>query len=212
MRHPAAIPAFLVLLMTLVTAPAMAEPSAVDRLEQFSAQLDTLSAGFQQEVINERGEQVQASSGVVELARPGRFRWLYQKPYEQSIIADGDTLWIYDVDLDQVTRKPLDEALGSAPIMLLMKREPLTREFELEDAGTERGMEWVALVPREKTTDFDRIRLGFRGATLAMMELKDAFGQLTRIAFTDLVMNPGFPRDHFDFVPPEGVDVVESSR
>ncbi len=207
----AAVAALLPALLAGFIAPASAA-DPVATLERFNSELDTLRADFEQVVFDEAGEAVQRSSGTVELRRPGRFRWLYETPYEQWIVADGETLWIYDADLEQVTRKPMDDALGSAPIGLLMERRPLRESFRVESGGEARGMAWAVLRPRDKETDFDSIRMGFRGDELAVMELRDAFGRLTRIRFAGLVMNPGIPAAHFDFQPPEGTDVVDARR
>lgn len=126
----------------------------------------------------------------------------------QSIIADGERLWIYDIDLEQVTVKKLDQALGNAPIMLLSNNHPLDKDFELLDLGTREGLAWVQLQPKVRDTEFEQIYLGFSETALAVMELRDQFGQATQIRFNNFKMN--IPADDrlFVFTPPAGVDVI----
>ena len=125
-----------------------------------------------------------------------------------SIIADGEKLWIYDIDLEQVTVKKLDQALGNAPIMLLSSNQPLDTDFELRDLGEREGLEWVELLPKTRDTDFEKIFMGLSEHGLEVMELRDQFGQATQIRFNDFEMNVPADDNLFEFTPPAGVDVV----
>ncbi len=182
--------------------------TGLERLQTFIGQLETFQAGFVQTLYDEDSKPVTESKGAVILKRPGKFRWDYREPEVQSIIADGEKLWIYDADLEQVTVKKLDQALGNAPIMLLSNNRPLDKDFELLDLGAREGLEWVQLQPKIRDTEFEQIFLGFSEASLQVMELRDQFGQATQIRFNDFEMN--IPADDrlFTFTPPAGVDVV----
>jgi len=196
-------------LLCLAAGPAPAQPiSATARLEQFTAGLDSLRARFVQSLFDAAGQVVQESSGSMVLQRPGRFRWDYEQPYEQHIVADGSRLWIYDTDLQQVTVKALDNALGNAPINLLSQRRPLTEDFELREQPSHDGLQWVELEPRIKDTDFSSITLGIDVEGLKVMELRDSFGQRTEIRFLDIELNVATRPELFAFEPPPGVDVV----
>lgn len=199
----------LLAILLLAVAPAQAGEVS-QRLDRFVSDLETLQADFHQTVRNERGEVVQNTAGEVSLYRPGRFRWHYQRPYEQLILADGDYLWIYDVDLDQASRKPLNDSLANAPIMLLMDNRPLAEDFDISEIGRQGELDWLLLEPKVKDSDFQSIRLGMDGETLASMVLQDAFGQQTRIDFHQLQYNPDLDAETFRFTPPPGVDVVTS--
>lgn len=183
-------------------------PTGLQRLEAFTAQLDSLRAQFVQSLFDAQGKSVQESRGTVLLQRPGRFRWEYRVPYEQLIVADGEKLWVYDTELQQVTVKQLDNALGNAPIMLLSERRSLQEDFIVRDLAARDGLQWVELEPRVKDTDFTRIALGMDEQGMKVMELRDSFGQATEIRFLDLELNVRTTPDSFVFVPPPGIDVI----
>jgi outer membrane lipoprotein carrier protein len=187
---------------------AAADAAAVARLDRFFDEVETLEGRFAQEVIDERGEATQRGEGRVWLARPGRFRWEYEKPYPQMILADGERLWIYDKELEQVTVKPQREALGAAPIALLDRRSDLEAQFEIRSVERRGELEWITLEPVVKDTEFVRVRMGLDGAVIRRMELLDQFGQTTRIVFSDLQVNRPLDPEVFRFDPPEGVDVL----
>ena len=161
-----------------------------------------------QSLFDAAGEVVQESRGTMVLQRPGRFRWDYSQPYEQHIVADGQKLWIYDTELQQVTVKGLDNALGNAPINLLSQRRPLTEDFLVRELPSHDGLQWVELEPRIKDTDFTSITLGMDVEGMKVMELRDSFGQRTQIRFMDIQLNAATDPGMFDFQPPAGVDVV----
>jgi len=203
MRHSLAV----FLLMLVVPLPSWGG-EAIERLDRFTTGLQSFSAGFVQTVYDEEQRPVQESHGQAWLQRPGLFRWEYETPYKQTIVADGERLWIYDEDLDQVTVKKVERALGTAPIMLLSRREPLEEQFEIMERGQREGLYWVELQPRVDDTDFRRIFLGFDEQALKVMELRDRFDQATQIRFHHVRLNPELAADRFQFTPPAGVDVI----
>ncbi len=182
--------------------------SGLQRLEAFTAQLESLRAQFVQSLYDAQGKAVQESRGTVLLQRPGRFRWEYRLPYEQLIVADGEKLWVYDTELQQVTVKQLDNALGNAPIMLLSEPRPLQEDFIITDLQPRDGLQWVELEPRVKDTDFTRIALGMDEQGMKVMELRDSFGQATEVRFVNLEINVAPAADAFVFEPPPGVDII----
>lgn len=198
----------LFVLLFLSAAAALAG-EATDRLTAFFAEKGALRADFVQTVQGAAFAQPEESRGVLIMQRPGKFLWDYQKPYQQQIVADGKHLWIYDVDLEQVVVKPMDEALGDTPALLLSGGGSITERFEVTEQGEESdGLVWVRLVPKQADTGFNELRLGFGKHDLERMELTDGFGQVTRLAFSNMQRNVKVPADTFHFVPPEGVDVV----
>jgi len=191
-------------------APAAAT-DAVERLQQFHTEVRSLEASFSQTLVDSQGETLQRSEGRVWLQRPGRFRWDYTEPYPQVVLGDGEKVWIYDAELEQVTIKALGEAVSSAPMLVLSGRRSLEADFEIRDLGARGELQWAELTPKDGEGDFRRVRIGF-GETLREMELEDNFGQLSRIVFRDVRVNPRIPPDRFRLEIPEGVDVVGGSR
>jgi len=194
----------LALLATVLALPAHA--SAIAQLKAFVSDTKTLSAGFTQ-VVSSKSKHEEAS-GTLEISRPGKFRWSYSKPYEQLIVGDGKTLWIYDKDLAQVTRKNLDGALGSSPAALLAGNNAIERDYVLKEAGKQGEVEWLSASPKKADNTFNAIRMGFSNKMLVEMELTDSFGNNTRIRFAGQQKNPALSSSHFSFTPPKGVDVV----
>ena len=178
-----------------------------DRLNRAMSSLDNLKAEFKQTVIDDNKKIVQQSSGQVSIQRPGKFKWIYQKPYEQQIIADGKELWVYDVDLDQATVKPMATGLSSAPIMVLMKQQKVETEFDVSELGQRKFLFWVELIPKKADMEFNRIYIGLENETIKAMELRDSFGQSTQIVFENQRLDVIFAPDAFEFKPPVGVDV-----
>jgi len=179
-----------------------------DRLEAFFAKTRSVRADFTQQVLGSNSETLQQTSGKMLLDRPGRFRWDYQKPYEQQIVSDGDKVWLYDVDLEQVTVKTVDAAFGNSPALVLSSDKPLNENFIIKDLGLENNIAWVQLTPKEKESGFESILLSFDENDLTSMELRDVFGQLTKLAFSNIERNPDLADAIFDFVAPDGVDVI----
>ncbi|HET9350231.1 MAG TPA: outer membrane lipoprotein carrier protein LolA, partial [Burkholderiales bacterium] len=140
--------------------------------------------------------------------RPGLFRWVYAKPVDQVIVGDGERVWIHDRDLNQVTVRKLSRALGSTPAALLAGSADIEKAFELSDAGTKDGLEWLEATPREREAGFERVRMGFDADELRAMELFDHFGQRTVLRFMNLRRNPKIDKSEFRFEPPKGADVL----
>lgn len=199
---------FLGLICVLIAVPLQAG-EATDRLHAFFASKGAIRGDFEQTVPGGAFSQPEKSRGTLVMQRPGKFRWDYQAPYEQVIVADGRHLWIYDVDLEQVIVKDLDEALSKTPAMLLSGGGSLEERFfihELFQPGE--GLKWVRLIPNEPEPDFTELRLAFGPQHLARMELVDGFGQLTRLDFFNMEEGVQLPEDTFHFAPPPGVDIV----
>ncbi|HET19240.1 MAG TPA: outer membrane lipoprotein chaperone LolA [Chromatiales bacterium] len=201
------------IVLLLASLPLLAQAGGgLDSLDGFLKEMKTLQGEFVQIQYNADRRETQRASGTLELSRPGRFRWVYSEPYHQELVADGESLWIYDQDLDQATEKPLRQALGQAPIMLLMENRPLDEEFILTELGRDLGMDWVMLAPRGEAADFREVRFAFREGMLARMQLTDAFNQITVVEFASMRLNPQLPDERFRFTPPPGVDVVRAMK
>ncbi len=181
---------------------------AIQQLDKFFAEVDSFQGQFKQSVFDEAGEVLQVADGDVALHKPGRFRWQYKNPYPQLILADGEFLWIYDEELLQASAKPIDEALGNAPIMLLTDVRPLQDDFEIEGIDDRDGLKWVKLIPFVQDTEFNLIQIGLNSDGVKKMELFDHFSQKTVVEFNNLETNVTFGRETFTFNAPEGVDVV----
>lgn len=197
----------LCLLLLLMPLPAMAGVGDV-RLKAFFEEVDSIRADFVQQVLNPQNQALQQTSGTMLLSRPGRFRWDYTKPYRQLIVANGEKVWLYDVDLEQVTVKKFDAAMGSTPALLLSSGANIEDNFSVRDLGMKNDLAWVELTPKNKDSGFEKLLLGFGEHNLQHMELQDSFGQLTRLSFTNIERNPELESAQFDFVPPAGVDVI----
>jgi outer membrane lipoprotein carrier protein len=195
------------LALLLVFFPGLLAAAAIDQLKSFSKDTHSASAAFSQTVLDRNGKKIQEASGTMAFSRPGKFRWVYEKPYEQLIVGDGKKLWVFDKELNQVTVRELDDALGTTPAALLAG-DAIERSFELSEGRKEGDIEWLQANPRNKETSFESVRLGFRGPTLAAMELKDHFGQTTVIRFSEVKDNPQLSADLFQFEPPQGADVI----
>jgi len=191
---------------------AFAVPSAfaggIDRLNQFTSGTRTMRGEFEQKIYDRSRRVTQESKGTLAFARPGKFRWTYAKPYSQVIVGDGAKVWIYDEDLNQVTVKKLDLALGSTPAALLAGNNEALKAFDLRDDGAKDGLEWVEATPKDKESTFESMRMGFSEKGLEVMELRDHFGQTTVIRFSGLERNLKLAPEVFKFVPPKGVDVI----
>lgn len=196
------------LLCVALLVPGLAIAASVDALKSLLNQTTTARARFAQVVIDKNNKTLQQATGTMEFSRPGRFRWEYNKPYEQSIVGDGTSLWIYDKDLNQVTTRKLDRALGASPAALLAGSNEIDKSYILKGAGENGGLDWLEAIPKTQDTAFERIRLGFGKAGLEAMELKDQFGQTTVIKFSDLERNVKIAPDAFRFTPPKGAAVI----
>ncbi len=181
----------------------------IQELEQFLASVKSLTAQFEQQVIDEHGRVSQRSQGKFYLQRPGQFRWNYDTPFKQEIVSDGNKVWFYDPDLEQVTVKSVSQALGSAPALLLSGKVKLSERFIIQSQGREGVVSWVELAPKSEDDVFKSLKVALKKGQLEWMEMADNFGQLTRIHFQNLKKNHPLPKDIFKFSPPPGVDVFE---
>ena len=190
----------------LLALPTLADDAA-QRLNVALKQMDNLTTEFKQTLLDEDKNVVQQSSGTLDLQRPGKFAWHYTEPFEQRIIADGSELWIYDVELDQVTVKPMDEGLANAPIMILMKQADISEQFEISEVGQRKFLYWVELQPHAGDLEYTHIYIGIDDDSVRAMELQDQFGQSTQIVFENMRVGVVHDPATFRFVPPPGVDV-----
>lgn len=186
-----------------------AHAGAVEKLKTFIASTRSAQADFKQDVLDQNGKRIQRASGVMQFQRPGKFRWNYQKPYEQIIVGDGEKFWLYDIDLNQVTVRKLDAALGSSPAALLSGSNDIERDFTLTEDGSADGLEWLQALPKGSESSFETIRMAFDAdSSLSLMELRDMFGHKTVLRFSAMQRNPNIPEQQFQFTPPAGADVL----
>ena len=181
------------------------------RLAAFTDETGSFRARFEQTLYDERSEPLQSSRGTVVLKRPGRFVWEYEEgpgSIGQTIVADGERVWLYDRELAQVTVSDIDERVGGTPLALLMGRAPLEETYAITALGEAEGIEWLELVPEAGGGDFEALFVGLDGTGLAALELRDAFGQATQIRFEDFEANVELDDALFAFEVPEGVDVI----
>ncbi len=196
------------LVVLAIALPSSAQADAIQRLHDFATETRTLSGTFSQAVYDKNGRKTQETSGELYFSRPGKFRWVYHKPYEQLIVGDGKKIWIYDADLEQVTVKQLDQSIGESPAALLAGNNDIDKHFNLKDGGVMDGVEWLEATPKAKEGTFEMVRLGFRDNILTVMELKDNFGQKTLLKFSGMKNNPKLGTDLFRFKPPKGADIL----
>lgn len=198
-----------------------ARAAALDSLEQFIRQTRSGRASFTQVVTaparDGQAGRVRTSTGRFEFQRPGRFRFSYERPFQQLIVADGQTLWLHDIDLNQVTARPQAAALGSTPAALIASApdlRALQSDFTLQAQPDREGLEWVAASPRNRDGALQSIRIGLRpgekGVELAVLEIVDSFGQRSVLTFSRFEVNPVLGADLFQFKPPPGADLVQS--
>jgi outer membrane lipoprotein carrier protein len=177
-------------------------------LHAFLEGTQSAQGSFRQNVVNKDGRTTQATSGTFAFQRPGKFRWTYEKPFDQLIVGDGAKVWVFDRDLNQVIVRKLDAALGATPAALLAGDNALEKNFTLVAAGEGEGLQYVDATPKSSESQFTRIRIGFVDNLPRKMLLTDAFGQTTELTFADMRRNPALAADLFTFTPPKGADVV----
>lgn len=197
-------------LSLMFTGMSVAQASAIEQFKSFVVNTKTAKGEFLQVQIkstNGVSKIGKTSSGTFKFARPGKFVWSYLKPYEQVLQADGDKLYMYDKDLNQVTIKALGNAIGSSPAAILFGSVDLDKNFTLKDAGVTNGIEWLEAIPKEKDSQFELIRIGMKDGLPVGMELRDSFGQISTVNLNNFERNPNFSADHFKFVVPKGADV-----
>lgn len=199
---------FVVASVILALAAPVSEAGSIEKLHAFIEQTRSAKAAFTQVVVDSNGTMQQQASGTVQFQRPGKFRWTYDKPYEQLIVGDGEKLWIYDKELNQVTRRNLDKAIGSSPAALLSGADDVDKYFSLNALGVKRKLDWLEVKPYDQESLFEKVRMGFNGSILEIMELYDHFGQKTTITFSNMQRNPKSSPDLYTFTVPKGADVV----
>ena len=180
-------------------------------LDRFLTETQTMSANFKQTLKSSDGRLMQESAGEFYLQRPGKFRWNYAQPYPQEIVSDGEQIWIFDVDLEQVTVQKQGAGQNNTPMALLQNRQNLEDAFEIRELGSDSGLHRIELLNRQADSDFDRVMLGLDEKGLRFLQLHDQFEQTTYIFFTELQSNPKLDSGLFEFTPPEGVDVFGGS-
>lgn len=200
----------LILLFLLVNSVnAFAEkPAAQQQLEAFLNKTITLSARFQQKLVDQYGFLLQQSAGSLTMQRPGKFRWDYILPYPQNIISNGKKIWMYDSELEQVNVRPYDQVLASSPINLLDKNQNLEIEFVVISMPVDENQQWVKLTPRSTESDFKEMLVGLENGVIKSMRFVDNFNQQTQIEFEQLQVNPKLESSIFEFTAPEGTDVL----
>lgn len=203
------------LLITCALAPLPAAATALDQFHAFVAGTRAARGDFTQRLVkadaaSSAAKVSNASTGTFLFARPGKFIWTYQKPYEQVLQADGNKLYIFDKDLNQVTVRKLGNALGSSPAAILFGSNDLDKNFSLKEIGLKDGLEWLEATPRTKDTTFEKIGIGLRNGLPEAMELRDSFGQVSLLSFTRFEKNPALAAEQFRFVPPKGADVFNN--
>ena len=178
-------------------------------LDNFLHNLNSFKADFTQTLSNERGDILETSSGEVYMQNPGKFRWVYKDPYSQLIITDGETLWIYDEDLEQVTIRDISKTIDKTPAAVISGQENINEHYVSIDMGNIEGYDWIELTPRDIENQYSSVRLGFNKNELGMMVLFDNLGQTTRIDFLNPVRNQHFEGPLFTFEIPDNVDVID---
>lgn len=189
----------------------------LDALENFIRSAKTGKSEFTQTVTAPSREgqagRTKTSAGTFEFQRPNKFRFVYRKPFEQVIVADGTTLWLHDQDLNQVTQRKQAKVLGSTPAAIIAAApdiETLKRDFELAQLPDANGLQWVQATPKSREGQLNSMKVGFRGNDLAVLEILDGFGQRSVLTFTGMQVNAGVSADAFRFQPPQGADVVKA--
>lgn len=196
------------LLLVLLSMAGSVHADALDSLHDFVREVKTGKANFTQTVRSPDGVRKKTSSGSFEFARPNRFRFVYAKPFEQTIVGDGQKVWIYDTDLNQVSSRRMNDALGATPAALLAGGD-LSKDFELKVLPSAQGLDWVQATPRRRDGSIQQMRIGFKGKELAALDLVDAFGQRSELQFSAVNNNPNLPSDRFKFLMPVGADLIE---
>jgi len=185
-----------------------ADAATLDRLRAFVRETQTARAQFTQTVVDRNGRAMKSANGTFELSRPGKFRWNVERPYKQLLVGDGQRVWVYDEDLNQVIVRKVGDALGGTPAALLSGNQDVERAFAWSDLPERDGLEWLGATPLAADAAFTEIRIGFDAKGLAALEIVDAFGQKSVVRFTNVERNPKFAPDLFRFAPPKGADII----
>lgn len=192
------------------TSSLSAQASAVDQFKIFVSGNKTAKGEFSQQqvkIVEGKAKIGKSASGVFVFARPGKFIWTYLMPYEQILQSDGEKLYLYDKDLNQVTIKAISSALGASPAAILFGQSDLEKNFTLKEVGLKQGVEWLEAIPKEKDTQFEHIGIGMKDGLPLALELRDKFGQISLVTLKNFEKNPNLKTDQFKFVVPAGADV-----
>ena len=185
----------------------------VDPLKMFLSEFDSMQANFSQTLLNENGEQLEKTSGTLYLQQPGKFHWQYKEPYVQEIISNGEVLWIYDEDLEQLTIRNIDrDTIEKTPAAIILGDSRLEKHFVQVDMGNIDGFDWIELTPRDLEAQYKNIRIGFDRRRLGMMIIADNLGQTTRIDFNEVNKNTALSSKLFEFEIPDDVDVIDERQ
>ncbi|WP_066567039.1 outer membrane lipoprotein chaperone LolA [Snodgrassella sp. CFCC 13594] len=184
----------------------MTHADGIAALQKFNTDTDGISGQFSQTVHSKK--KTQTTSGQFSILRPGLFKWEYTRPYKQTIVGDGKTIWLYDQDLKQVTKRAQNQTIGDSPAAILSNKSALNASYTLKNDGASSGVDYVRATPKRNNAGYRYIRIGFRGNTLATMQLQDSFGNNTNIQFSGVNTRPNLSRGQFHFTPPKGVDVL----
>lgn len=207
MNHSRCARLLLLLLASLM--PALTEAAATESLKNFIKETRTVRANFSQTLYDKNARTLQESKGTMLFERPEKFRWTYEKPYEQLIVGNGTQVWFYDQDLNQVTIRQFNIAIGSSPAALLAGSSTIEDNFVLNELGLQNEIEWLEAIPKSKESTFEFIQMGFSpDGMLRIMALRDSFGQTTLLTFSDLEKNPKLPVELFKFTSPANADVI----
>jgi len=199
--------ALLLLVVAYAPRVALADES-VESLNTLIQSLDSFQADFEQTLYGGNNEALKSTTGSIKLKRPGRFVWSYDAPEPQVIVADGERIWLYDVDLEQVTVNAIDDRIAGTPLQLLMTDASIEDSFSVTALGESDGINWFELQPIEQQSDFELVFIGVKDNGIAAMELRDNFGQATQIQFIGFSSDVRFADSEFVFEVPDGVDLI----
>jgi len=205
------LPMTLIATTLALSAGVTSAATGPEGLKRFFNEVQTYTARFDQVVLDETLNVVEESGGEMWIARPGKFRWDYTPPVQQEIVSNGKTVWLYDIDLEQVTIRDLSETVGRTPAILLAGQDDIGNNYDISDLGNQGSLAWVGLKPRYEDAHFSDVRIGFENGAIKIMELVDGLGQLTRITLSGAVENPQVGDSKFEFQPPSGVDVIKDN-
>ena len=195
-----------ILLLGLLSLATTSFADGLSALGNFNQNAKSLSGSFSQSV--KSAKQTRKTSGTFAISRPNQFKWIYNKPYQQIIVGDGSFIWLYDIDLAQVTKRSQQKTLGDSPAAILSNASALENSYTISNDGENGGISYVKALPKKKDSGYEYIRIGFKGDTLTNMTLKDSFGNTTTLTFSNIKLNTSISAATFKFSPPKGVDVL----
>ena len=187
----------------------LANNVAIKMARDFFERIGDIKSDFRQTSFDAGGKVTQQTDGVLYMRRPNQFRWDYKSPYEQMILADGKKLWVFDIDLDQVTVREQKDAVDSTPASILTEGfSAVEKAFVTSGAGETQGIKWIVLTPKDKDSQYSDIMFGFKGENLEIVQIRDKFDQMTLMEFSNMQLDAGLADGVFVFTPPQGVDVI----